>query len=193
MISSLGRPRKARYLPPRQSPSIGIDNHVRVVSGPSYRGQTPVPIFQSRLLDANQRQISCHGWRLPSFLGVHSSAFIQDQLEPLPRPSCLICNRASRAAAAESATRQPCCVFRSAARQRSERPSSYRNRLESTFRACLTSYVAIQADPTSTGAPSNSTCLCRKPLLFCPRACSCQLRRFVLSAAILSLRSLVVP
>ena len=148
MISSLGRPRKARYLPPRQAPSIGIDNHVRVVSGPSYRGQTPVPIFQSRLLDANQRQISCHGWRLPSFLGVHSSAFIQDQLEPLPRPSCLVCDPASWLVAARPPTRRTPWVFVMPVGQLVVCPSSYRNRPGSICSLLMALPVAVSSRRT---------------------------------------------
>ena len=87
----------------------------------------------------------------------------------LSQPSnCSICNRAFEAAAGKPATRRPCCVFRSAARQRSKGRSSYRNRLTSISRACPALLVAIKANRTLTGTPPKSTSFVPKTVVLQP-------------------------
>ena len=84
----------------------------------------------------------------------------------LLRSDCRICNRASRPAQAKPATRRPCWVFRSTARNRSEGRSSFRNRLVCISVARMASLVAMKADRTLTDTPPKSTWLLAETVVF---------------------------
>ena len=115
------------------------------------------PAIRCSFQRSSDQRSSSHRSRVNSTSGTSAASFVQHQFEPLPRLSCLICNRVSRPVAVEPPTWRSRWIFSAVGRHGSIRPSSHSNRSASISRRPLVPSVDIVGHPAAlTRCPENA-------------------------------------